>query len=372
VSLGKGGNASPIVVDEASLSAPRRQAGRKAVETLLAFWTLGVLGLIVLGFAVTTPNFLSQNSWIAISVASTEVMIIGLGQTVVIVSGGVDLSVGAVLGASGLIGGLVMEQFGHGGPAPAVVIAIGALATVAAGVTAGVINGLVITRLAVTPFIATLGMFGVATGVANLVDNGQDISAIPAQIQNIGDTNLLKGWIPIPVLVAGVLAIIMWAVLQRTRFGRRTFAIGSNVSAARRAGIDVRRHLLIVYALSGMFAGVASFLVMAQLATASVTSGTGDELASIAIVVIGGGSLLGGRGSIGGTVIGAFIVSVLDIGLIIAGVQPYWQTIAVGLILIGAVWADQQRTRLTESTGARRFGVRAVLASVSRSGQSHD
>jgi ribose transport system permease protein len=279
------------------------------------FWILGVLGVLVLAFGVLGPGFISTNGWIATSSYAVTYLLLGAGQTFVVISGGIDLSDGAVLGVLAL------------------------------GTAAGLLNGLLVTKARLTPFIATLATLSVFTGAQSLISNGTDITNIPIWMGNLGARNL-GGWLPALVLIAFVLVAAAGWFLSRSRFGLRTYAIGSNREAAERAGIRVNRHLLRVYMLSGVLSAVAGWCYLAQFTDASPTVGTGNELGAIAAVVIGGASLMGGRGSMIGSVVGAFIISVLVTGLITMNVPTFWQEVAVGGILAGAVYADQIRGRL--------------------------
>ncbi|WP_433241758.1 ABC transporter permease [Streptosporangium sp. CA-135522] len=316
-----------------------------------SLWTLGVLVAIVVLFGIVAPQFHTKAAWVATSLAATEVILLSLGQTFVIVGRGIDLSVGANLGLSGMVSGWAMaKMLGQGTLSQTVILIVGAAVAVVVGILVGTVNGVVITRLKITPLIATLGMMGAATGVTQLVNNGQDISDLPPDIFAIGNTALLDGWVPIPVLVTAVIAIGAGLLLHYTRFGRHCYGIGSNPEAAARTGIKVERHTTTVYALAGALAGVAGFLVMSQLAAASVTAGQTSELSAIAAVVIGGVSLFGGRGNIAGAVIGTLIITVLQTGLVVAKVSSSWQTITVGVVLVAAVFADQQRLRLARRT----------------------
>ncbi|HEY5333090.1 MAG TPA: ABC transporter permease [Solirubrobacterales bacterium] len=314
-----------------------------------ALWTFGVLIIIVLAFVLTTPAYWSKGAWLATSLSATPILLIAVGQTFVIVSRGVDLSVGAVLGFSAMVGGWVMTQFGSGTSAT-VVIVLGLLAAMAVGLILGLINGIVITKLEISPLVATLGMLGVASGGTQLVNGGQELAGFPHQLTELGNKVLLDGWIALPVLVAGVVALLGGVALANTRFGRHTYASGSSPEAARRTGVNVDRHLIKVYGLSGFMAGLAGFLVMSQLGAASITAGQGAELESIVAVVIGGASLFGGRGTVAGSVIGTFIVAVIETGLVVAKVAAAWQLVAVGAILIAAVYMDRQRLRLARHT----------------------
>ena len=230
--------------------------------------------------------------------------------------------------------------FGSGGAPGGVVTAIGFAVAIVVGALVGLVNGVLIARYDIPSFVVTLGTLGIATGLADLVYNGQEISQIPVTIGNIGNTNL-GGWLPIPVLVTAIITVAAGIVLAKTRFGAFTYAIGDNREAAVRAGVPDRRHVRRIYVLAGVLAGVAGITVMTRLSAASPTSGANDELNAIAAVVIGGASLFGGRGTIGGSVVGTAIISVLLTGLIIVNVPPFWQLVAVGVVLIAAVYVDQ-------------------------------
>lgn len=323
-----------------------RRAATKLTERVGDAWTVGVLAIIVVVFGFVASDFYSQANWLATSLYATQILLLALGQTFVIVTGGIDLSDGAALGFSSMFGAWVVEHLWAGGMAPGGAVAIGFAACIGAGSMIGLINGLVIARLNLSPFIVTLGMLGVATGATSLVHNGNEITNLPLDISSIGNKVFFGNWLPLPVLITIVFCAFWWVVLRRTRFGRRTYAIGSNMEGVRRAGINVNRHLIRVYLLSGAMAGVAGLLLLSRFATASPVAGDNAELNAIAAVIIGGASLNGGRGSILGTIVGALIISVLDTGLILANVAPFWQLVAVGAIIIGAVYIDQLRLKI--------------------------
>lgn len=303
-----------------------------------------VLLLIVVVIGLVAPDFISKASWLALSQTATVVALLAIGQTFVIITGGIDLSVGAVMACAAVIGAVVMREAAAGGADPALAIWAGLAATIAIGILAGLINGLIITKLRITPFIVTLGMLSVATGTMNLVSGGAEIVGLPAQLGAIGNT-AIGGWFTLPVIVTILVAITAAVALSQTRFGLRTFAIGSNQGAARRVGIGVDWHIVRVYVLAGFLAAIAGFLLTSRFGSASTMAGTGMELSSIAAAVIGGASLMGGRGSVLGTMVGALIMSALQIGLIIAGVASFWQTIAIGIITVAAVYGDQIRIK---------------------------
>jgi ribose transport system permease protein len=316
--------------------------GQAAVRDL---WIGGVLLVLIAAFSIDSPYFLTRANWLNTSSTATEVLLLAVGETFVICSGGIDLSVGAVLGFSGTAGAWVMATWFAGAHGAAIgAVAAGFAATVILGGVFGALNGVLVAWAGIPPFVVTLGTLGIATGLGFLLNNGQEISAIPASIQTFGNTNL-GGWVPVPVLITAVITIWFGLILARTRFGAYTLSIGDNREAVIRAGVNDRRYLVRIYLISGLLAGVAGVLVMARLGAGSPSSGATDNLNAIAAVVIGGASLSGGRGTIIGSVIGAAILAVLLTGLVLISVPPFWQEVAVGAILIAAVYTDRLRNR---------------------------
>jgi ribose transport system permease protein len=292
---------------------------------------------------------------------SSETLLLAIGETFVIITAGIDLSVGTVLMVSGIVASWVMAETGgtaqqvnngvfpHAGEA----IALGIIAGVATGMFAGMINGLLVTRLKLPAFIVTLGTYSIAYGFGELIFSdgaaGQNtIPVVPGTFANsFGADNMMLG-LPTMVVAAAVVAIIAHIILTRTIFGRRTFAVGSNLEGSRLAGVPVTVHLWLVYVLCGAMSGLAGIFDLARYQTIDVSGHTTDNLNAIAAVVIGGTSLFGGVGSILGTVIGAFIPTTLRYGFTIQGVSSFWQDIAVGTIIIVAVFVDQvRRSRAT-------------------------
>ena len=231
-------------------------------------------------------------------------------------------------------------------------IAAGLVAGVVAGTAWGVVNGVLVTKARVPPLIVTLGTLGMALGSALLITGGIDVRGVPLQLTTTIGIGQLAG-VPYVVIIAAVVTAIGAITLSMTRFGRYTYAIGSNAEAARRAGINVDRHLIKVYALSGFLAGLAGMVSLARFATTTIGGHSTDNLAAIAAVVLGGTSLFGGIGTVLGTVVGVFIPAVLQNGFVILGVQPFWQQVAVGAVLIIAVYIDQLKRRAQER-GERR------------------
>lgn len=318
---------------------------RELTATLVSYWTVAALLIVLIVFAFISPNFYTRTNWIATSLYMTGVLTLALGQSFAIISGGIDLSIAGILAFSSMAGALVMSSLIQGGVSEPAAIMAGIAAALAVGALVGVVNGLLITKLRLVPFIVTLGMLGVMRGGTNLLNGGQQVADIPIELTLAG-SRIFFGWLPSQVAVAIVLTLLCGVLLAKTRFGLRTYYIGSNREGARRAGINVDMHLIKVYMIAGMIAAVAGIMMLARFGVAQTNAGEGSELSSIAAVVIGGASLFGGTGSIFGTLVGAALMSVMVTGLILAGVQPFWQTVVTGLIIIGAVYIDQLRDRL--------------------------
>jgi ribose transport system permease protein len=284
-------------------------------------------------------------------------MLLAIGMTFVIITAGIDLSVSAVLVFSAVMGAKTMvalsgtpEQVrAYEHPNQAIGIPVGLAVAVLCGLGWGLFNGLTITKLKLPPFIVTLGSLGMALGLAQIFSGGSSVPYVPTAVQTeFGARRIFGGHLPVLVLITAIVAIWAGIALGLTRYGRYTYAIGSNAAAARRAGINVDRHLIKVYAISGTLAGLAGAMDVARFATASSATHSADNLNAISAVVIGGTSLFGGMGSIVGTVIGAFIPAVLANGLVIGRVDSFWQQVVVGAILIIAVYIDQRRRKAEE------------------------
>jgi ribose transport system permease protein len=230
-------------------------------------------------------------------------------------------------------------------PHQSLAIPVGIAAGLTTAVCWGTLNGVIITRLHVPPLIVTLGTMGMALGGANLLTGGVSVPNVPPELQTAVGAYNIDGWLPVPVLIAAVFVAICYRLLHKTRFGRYTYAIGSNLEASRRVGIKVNRHRIKVYALAGLLAGIAGVIDLARFDTITPSSHALDNLNAIAAAAIGGTSLFGGVGTILGGVIGAFIPTVLQNGLVIQNVDPYWQQVLVGGIIIAAVYIDQWRRR---------------------------
>jgi ribose transport system permease protein len=304
-----------------------------------ATWIFIILVGLLIGFSIVSSEFLSGINFRNISVDASVLLVLAVGQTFVIITAGIDLSVGAVLVFSGVVATKAMTSIGGSGLLMTIMALVVA---VACGTGWGLLNGVLVTRARIPALIVTLGTLGMALGLSLLMTDGLDVSGAPDEMVKIGTGNLL-GTIPYVVLIAIAVAAGAGILLNLTKFGRYTFAVGSNATAARRAGINVDRQLVKVYTLVGTLSGFAGFLSLARFSSTTINGHNTDNLQAIAAVVIGGTSLFGGVGTMAGTVVGALIPAVLQNGFVVAGVQPFWQQVAVGMVLIGAVYLDQLR-----------------------------
>jgi ribose transport system permease protein len=301
-----------------------------------------LVAMIVVFSALQFDSFATVDNVRNVCTDASVLLVLSVGMTYVIITSGIDLSVGAVLVFSGVIAARLMNAVGGNGWGTIIVGIAGALA---AGLAWGMLNGVLITRLRVPPLIVTLGSLGMAQGAALLITGGTDERNVPTKLVDTIGTGRLFNQVPYIVIIAVAVALVFGVILRMTRFGRYTYAVGSNADAPRRAGIAVDRHLVKVYALAGTLAGLAGFLSLARFSTTTLGGHSTDNLNAIAAVVLGGTSLFGGIGTIGGTVVGVFIPAVLQNGFVITGVQPFWQQVAVGAVLIVAVYLDQLRRR---------------------------
>jgi ribose transport system permease protein len=291
--------------------------------------------LLFIALYIASPHFLTAVNLASVARQTAVINILALGMTMVIISGGIDLSVGSVLAVAGLFGTMAIKA-GYSIPAG---IAIG----IASGALCGLLNGVMITRLQISPFIVTLGTLGAYRGLALVVSKGLPVHDIPPEFSFLGDGTLLG--LPFSLWIVAVCAMVVHFVLENTKLGRYAFAIGSNTSAAYYSGVPIKTILISVYTISGLLAGLAGMIEASRLVTGQPTAGQGYELQAIAAVVIGGGSLQGGEGSVVGTLIGAFIMGLLSNGSDLLGINPYWQQVTVGAIIIVAVGFDEFRKR---------------------------
>jgi ribose transport system permease protein len=317
-------------------SVPQRRQRIRDIASNQQVILLVVFIGMVLGFSSMNGRFFSTASFANIMQDWAPVMLLAVGETYIIISGGIDLSVGSCLGLSGIACALIMRSLNQDGVDPWLAILAGIGVGAAAGLAVGLVNGILITKAKLAPFIATLATMGAAFGLTLVLSEGQQIAGGPDDVVFIGN-NVYLGMFTLPLMAVIVIVLIGWAYLGGSAFGRWTYAVGSNSFAARAAGINVEGHLVRLYLISGLLAGFAGVVVYFRLGSGSPTSGSGQELTAIAATVIGGTSLVGGVGSLSGTIIGAFIISSVLSGLILIGVEPNWQQVAVGALIAGAV-----------------------------------
>ncbi|MEP7241496.1 MAG: ABC transporter permease [Devosia sp.] len=356
-------------------------AGLSSLQRLLLLvsrlWAWLFLLALILFFVITVPifsgiNFFTVRNSQNVLVAIVPVLLLGLGQTFVIISAGIDLSVGWVMSLASVLSALALRNsFNAGVPLPLAVL-LGFFAAVGGAGVVGLVNGLIIAKLKVPAFIVTLGSSFIVRGLALLWSENTTVVGLPDGVRAYGNESLfysirgdhggfyvfspptltgdmvrqmdrILSW---PVVAAMVVVVICMFVLHRQQFGRYTFAIGGNMQAALRAGIPVDRHIIKLYMLSAITAGIGGFLSMLQFTGGSASIGDPLLLSSIAAVIIGGVSLFGGAGTVIGTVIGALIIAVLTTGLVMLNVQAFWQFIVVGAVVIVAVLIDQSRDLL--------------------------
>jgi ribose transport system permease protein len=273
---------------------------------------------------------------------ASVLLVLGVGSTFVILTGGIDLSINGVLVFSGVIAAMAMVTVGGDSPG---VLLVGLVCGVAAGTGWGLMNGFLVAKARIPALIVTLGTMGMSLGLALLLTRGVDISDVPESlVLTVGSGR--AGGIPILVIITAVVFVVGALMLKFTRFGQYTYAVGSSPEACRRASIDVTGHLIKVYVLAGMLSGLAGYLSLARFATTTLSGHSTDNLQVIAGVVIGGTSLFGGSGGMMGTLIGIIIPVMLLDGFVVLGLPPFWQQVAVGAILIGAVYFDQLRREL--------------------------
>ncbi len=355
-------------------TAPPRRKKEKTSWLIIIrqVWAWVFLLVLIVGFSIASKQvnditFLSLRSVQGILTYATQILLIGLGETLIIIVAGIDLSAGWVLGFSAVIGAEVMQKlFGMGTLPPAVVIAAGMLSGTLIAVLPGIANGLLISRVKVPSFISTLGMGVLIEGIALLVSGGYPVVKQPPYLGPIGNGSLIYYWpghgisffkyhaaataadipnilviLPTVVFVTIIVTAIIWFILAKTQFGQHLYAIGGNMEASVRAGIPVQNTLTKVYILAAVLSGIAGVLWAARFSSGAYNAGETTTLNAIAAVVIGGASLFGGEGTILGTVVGALIIATIQYGLVLLGVVPFWQFVAVGIVVILAVIVDQ-------------------------------
>lgn len=317
--------------EAASSGDSLRQLKDKAVTFISNYTVQIALILLIIVFSVASSDFLTPNNWLNIMQQSSIIAISAIGMTFVIITSGIDLSVGSTVALSGLLSAQLIVQ--HGLP-PWLAILVGLVA----GVAIGLFNGFGVARLGVAAFIATLATMSMGRGLTLAISNGQTIFGLP-QVYTIWGGGSVLG-IPVPVIITIVLFVIAHLVLAHTVFGHQVYALGGNREAARLAGINVRRVELLVYVICGVMSALAGIILTGRLGAALPTAATGHELDVIAAIVIGGASLMGGRGNMIGTLFGVLTIAVLRNGLDLLNVNTFWVQFVQGAVIFAAVLID--------------------------------
>lgn len=333
------------------MSNVNKKSNNTLVMTLLKGRTFIVLILLLIYFGIAADNFLSINTALLVGKHVALYGILAIGMTYVIITSGIDLSVGAIVGLSGMVAGMLIQNgLTIGGKTIYFSIPWVVLLTIVLGAVIGVVNGLIITKFNVAPFIATLGMMYVARGAANLISNGATFSDLKGY-EGLGN----QGWsffgsrvlgIPVGLLILIVLAIIFAILLKKTAFGWHVFSIGGNEKAAKLSGVKVDQVKILVYMISGICSAIVGIIASSQLAASHPATGESWEMNAIAAAVLGGTSMAGGIGTIGGTIVGAFVIGVIDDGMVMCGVSEFWQMVIKGLVIIIAVVIDQFQRKM--------------------------
>ena len=296
----------------------------------------GALIVVFIFLSIASPVFLTADNLFNIGAQTAVVAVIAIGMTLVIITAGIDLSVGSVAALSGVMGVMMMVDLGLPWP-------LAVLGGTLVGAAAGLVNGLLVSVAGLAPFIATLGMLTVARGLVYIITNATAIFGAPDSFRLLGQGVI--GPIPIPILVILLVAIAGYIVLSRTRLGRYAYAMGSNLEAARLSGIPVRRYLTSVYVISGALAGFGGMIAASRVNSGQPNFGIGLELDVIAAAVIGGASLFGGQGTVLGTLIGAFLIALIRNGAVLLDISTFYQQVIIGIVIWLAVLWDQYRRR---------------------------
>lgn len=341
---------------QTSPKADGAQGSHRIATFLLKLRTVIALLVVIAFFSVMAPNFLSVGNFLIMFKHIAIIAILAIGMTFVILTGGIDLSVGSVAGLAGMVGGALIL---HGivlTPLGIVIypsVPVVLLIVLALGACVGLLNGALVAWIGVAPFIATLGMLYVARGAALLMSDGATFANLTgvAEYGNVGfpilGTGMFLG-IPVPVWLLIAIAAVAIFVAARTPFGRWIYAIGGNERAALLSGVRVRRVKSLAYAISGVTAALVGLIVASDLVAAHPATGETFELSAIAAVVLGGASLSGGRGTIAGTIVGACVIGILGDGMVMMGVSEFWQMVIKGAVIVAAVVLDRLQSRLTE------------------------
>jgi ribose transport system permease protein len=317
-----------------------------------AFWISLINVVLIVLFGAFNRNFLGIANFQNLAIDGSETVLLATAEAFLLAAGEFDISLGANLVLASVVGSVVMTGVAGTSaqvqnnvyPHLAVALPLGYLLCLLTGAAVGLLNGLMVTRLRINSLIATLAMLGIASGVADVITGGSNVPYVPPVVQSgFGIRNL--GFVPLPALVVLAVLVGAWLALTKTRFGLYTVALGSSREAALRAGLPVEQQLLALFALAGLLAGLAGLIDLSRFATTDLAGHETDALAAIAGAVIGGTPLQGGRASVGGAIAGALIAVILQAGLVMIGLSPFYQLIAVGLVLVAAVHLDQRRSR---------------------------
>jgi ribose transport system permease protein len=336
---------------EAAVDDPRSVAPRSVLRRMLSstpFYILVVDVVLVIFFGLKSQNhvFIGVQNFQAVTGDAAEALLLAVGVTYLLGAGVFDLSLGANLILASVLGGLTLTHLvaAKATHASAAQILLTLLVCLLSGLGVGAVNGILIAYLSINSLIVTLGTLGICTGTAYVLSHGSDIAGLPMNLQTSIGLRYVLG-VPLPALVALFILIVAWAVLRFTRYGTRTLAIGSSLTAADRAGLRVRRHLLSLTLLAGALAGLAGFIDLARFGTTNTSGHTLDALAALTAAVVGGTRLTGGRATLVGTLWGTVLAYVLLDGLTVIGLPSFYQQIATGVILILAVAIDTLRSR---------------------------
>ncbi len=327
----------PGTVASPTTGEPVRVFSREWLSGVALRYSMVIIMLLVIAyFSYRSARFGTLDNLVTILVAAAPFALIALGQTLVVLTGGIDLSVGSVIAVSGMASAATAKA--HPGQ-----VWMTVLVAMAVGLAVGCVNGILVSRINVPPFIATLGTLTAGSGLAYVIGHGAPINGLPAEFGKIANTKMLGLQIPVLVMIVGI--IVLAVVMKRTTYGMRVYAVGGNRNAAEIAGINAKNVLFSVYAISGLLAGISGVMLASRVISGAPNLGKGYELDAIAAVVIGGASLMGGRGTIWGTVLGLFIIQTLNNGLDILVVPAYWQNVIKGVLIVAAVAVDVWSTR---------------------------
>jgi ribose transport system permease protein len=326
---------------EEEVPQARGKMSNLSFKALDRFITFGAVIVLFIIFSIVAPNFFTIRSILSLALQTSAVTMMGIGVTFTIITGGVDLSIGSIVALSGTIAVMVARA--------GVPIWLSMIIGLLVGVVSGLLNGLVITKTKLPPFIATLGMMMVARGIALTITNANAWPA-PEGFGNLGNDTIFGTGakfpgIPYPVIIMVAVALIFSFFLGKTRPGRYTYAVGSNEEAARLSGIKVNQVKTIAYIISGLLAALVGIILASRMVTSQPNSAISYEMNAIAAAVIGGTSMMGGVGTVLGTVIGSFIIGILTVGLTMSGANYFMQQIVIGLVVVGSVMIDKFRSK---------------------------